>query len=132
MSNYNDNIDIILTALTEMSMHMDDGHYSEIKPKIATASYNLGQLAMTCRDLEKISNKPVQLNAKIQASHDKQRLYIGELEREVARLQRRNDQWKSYCTAQKEKIEDLETAREQLNSSVNHGRKIMKRIGKHK
>lgn len=132
MSNYKDNIDIIMTALTEMSMHMDDGHYSEIKPKIATASYGLGHLAATCLELEKLANRPVQLNAKMQASHDKQRLYIGDLEREVVRLQRRNDQWESYCAGQEAKIEDLETAREQLNSSVKHGRKIMKAIGKHK
>lgn len=132
MSNYKDNVDIILTALTEMSMHMDDGHYSEIKSKISTASYGLGHLAATCHDLEKIANKPVQLNAKLQASHDKQRLYIGELEREVKRLQRHNGEWEAYCGAQEAKIEDLETAREQLNGSVHHGRKIMKAIGKHK
>jgi len=132
MSNYKDNVDIILTALTEMSIHMDDGQYSEIKPKIATASYGLGHLAATCQDLEKIANKPVQINAKIQASHDKQRLYIGDLEREVAKLQMHNESWETHCAGLEAKVEDLETAREQLNSSVHHGRKIMKAIGKHK
>lgn len=132
MSNYKDNIDIILTALTEMSMHMDDEHYSEIKPKIATASYSLGHLTAICLELEKIANKPVQLNTKIQASHDKQRLYIGTLEREVTRLQKNNIKWQDYCAEQEAKIEDLETAKERLNSSVHHGRKIMKAIRKHK
>ena len=121
-----------MTALTEASAHIEDGFESEAKSKIGKASFHLGQLAVTCYDLEKISSKPIQLNAKLQASHDKQRLYMGELEREVTRLQRRNDTWKSYCEAQETKIEELETARETLNDSVKHGRKIMKAIGKHK
>ena len=132
MNNYKDEVDIIMTALTEMSMHVDDEHYSEIKSKIAIASYGLGHLTATCHALEHKAHKPVQLNAKLKASHDKQRLYIGDLKRELFKLQERDNKWTIYCSEQEAKIEDLETAREQLNSSVKYGRKIMKRIGKHK
>ena len=82
MTNYSDNIDIVMTALAEIRHHIDDRHYSEVKPKITTAAYSLGQLAATCNDLEKIANRPVQLNAKMQATHDKQKSHINELERE--------------------------------------------------
>jgi len=132
IDNYKDNIDIIMTALTEIRYHVEDGHYSEINPKIAIAAYSLGQLATICHSSEKIASKPIQLNAKLQASHDRQRLHIGKLEREVARLQKNNYEWQDYCAEQEAKVENLETAREQLNSSVKHGRKIMKTIGKHK
>lgn len=132
MSDYKDSVDIILTALTEASAHIEDKFESEAKNKISKASFHLGQLAATCHDLEKIAGKPIQANAKLQASHDKQRLYIGELERKVAKLQRNNSEWHDWCAEQEAKIEDLETRKEQLNSSVHHGRKIMKAIGKHK
>lgn len=132
MDNYRDNIDIIMTALTEIRHHVDDKHYSEIKSKIAVAAYSLGQLTATCYDLEKTANKPVQVNSELQASNNKQKAHIGYTERQIIRLQERNNQWEAYCAQQDTKIKNLETAREQLNSSVQHGRKIMKAIGKHK
>lgn len=123
MSNYNDNIDIIMTALTEMSMHMDDGHYSEIKPKIATASYYLGELAMICQDLEKSSND---------VRYDKLLKAYSELQYDNLTLKSALSKAHTAETWHRKMREQDNLDRETINSSVKHGRKIMKVIGKHK